>query len=48
MYIATALNMHLEDSYAGLDCIEAEVRRRIFWLLYGGERLSTEAGGRTK
>lgn len=28
--------MHEESSYEGLDPIECEVRRRIFWLLFGG------------
>lgn len=29
--------MHEESSYEGLDLIECEVRRRTFWLLFGGE-----------
>lgn len=28
--------MHEEASYDGLDPIECEVRRRCFWLLFGG------------
>ena len=28
--------MHEESSYEGLDFIECEVRRRTFWLLFGG------------
>lgn len=28
--------MHEEASYDGLDPIECEVRRRAFWLLFGG------------
>lgn len=28
--------MHEEASYEGLDPIECEVRRRTFWLLFGG------------
>ena len=28
--------MHEEPSYEGLDPIESEVRRRTFWLLFGG------------
>ena len=28
--------MHEESSYEGLDLIECEVRRRTFWLLFGG------------
>lgn len=34
--IAVTLNMHEEASYEGLDPIETEVRRRVFWLLFGG------------
>ena len=34
------LRMHEESSYEGLDLIECEVRRRTFWLLFGGEALS--------
>ena len=30
--------MHEESSYEGLDLIECEVRRRTFWLLFGGKR----------
>lgn len=36
LYMATCLRMHNEDSYEGLDYIEREVRRRAFWLLFGG------------
>jgi hypothetical protein len=35
-HIAVTLRMHEESSYDGLDPIECEVRRRIFWLLFGG------------
>jgi hypothetical protein len=28
--------MHEEAAYEGLDPIECEVRRRSFWLLFGG------------
>ena len=28
--------MHEEASYGGLDPIESQVRRRAFWLLFGG------------
>ena len=28
--------MHEEASYEGLDFVECEVRRRTFWLLFGG------------
>jgi len=31
--------MHEEVSYEGLDPIECEVRRRTFWLLFGGTSL---------
>lgn len=29
--------MHEEASYEGLDPIECEIRRRVFWLLFDGE-----------
>jgi hypothetical protein len=35
-HIAVTLRMHEESSYEGLDFIECEVRRRTFWLLFGG------------
>jgi hypothetical protein len=35
-HIAVTLRMHEESSYEGLDLIECEVRRRTFWLLFGG------------
>ena len=35
-HIAITLRMHEESSYEGLDPIECEVRRRTFWLLFGG------------
>jgi hypothetical protein len=35
-HIALTLRMHEESSYEGLDLIECEVRRRTFWLLFGG------------
>ncbi|KZS92917.1 hypothetical protein SISNIDRAFT_88982 [Sistotremastrum niveocremeum HHB9708] len=35
-HIAVTLHMHEEASYEGLDPIECEVRRRTFWLLFGG------------
>ncbi len=35
-HIAVTLRMHEENSYEGLDPIEGEVRRRAFWLLFGG------------
>ena len=36
VHIAVTLHMHEEASYKGLDPIESEVRRRVFWLLFGG------------
>lgn len=36
-HIAVTLRMHEEASYEGLDPIECEVRRRTFWLLFGGQ-----------
>ena len=39
-HIAVTLRMHEESSYEGLDLIECEVRRRTFWLLFGGKRPS--------
>jgi len=36
VHIAVTLRMHEEASYEGLDPIETEVRRRVFWLLFGG------------
>ena len=38
-HIAVTLRMHEESSYDGLDLIECEVRRRTFWLLFGGTML---------
>ncbi|KAF5369496.1 hypothetical protein D9758_002585 [Tetrapyrgos nigripes] len=37
-HIAVTLRMHEEGSYEGLDPIECEVRRRIFWLLFGADK----------
>ncbi|KAG7088236.1 hypothetical protein E1B28_012251 [Marasmius oreades] len=37
-HIAVTLRMHEESSYDGLDPIECEVRRRIFWLLFGADK----------
>lgn len=37
-HIAVTLRMHEEASYEGLDFVECEVRRRTFWLLFGGAR----------
>jgi len=38
-HIAVTLHMHEESSYEGLDPIECEVRRRTFWLLFGGKNI---------
>ena len=38
-HIAITLRMHEESSYEGLDLIECEVRRRTFWLLFGGKTI---------
>jgi len=35
-HIAVTLRMHEEAAYERLDPIESEVRRRTFWLLFGG------------
>jgi hypothetical protein len=40
-HIAVTLRMHEESSYEGLDLIECEIRRRAFWLLFGGAPTST-------
>ncbi|KAL1715407.1 fungal-specific transcription factor domain-containing protein [Schizophyllum commune] len=37
-HIAVTLRLHEESSYEGLDPIESEVRRRIFWLLFGADK----------
>ncbi|KIJ26667.1 hypothetical protein M422DRAFT_55406 [Sphaerobolus stellatus SS14] len=37
-HIAVTLHMHEEASYEGLDPIECEVRRRVFWLLFGADK----------
>jgi hypothetical protein len=36
VHIAVTLRMHEEASYEGLDPIECEIRRRMFWLIFGG------------
>jgi hypothetical protein len=36
VHLAVTLRMQEEASYKGLDPIESEVRRRMFWLLFGG------------
>lgn len=43
-HIAVTLRMHEEASYEGLDPIESEVRRRSFWLLFGGESFCHDIG----
>jgi hypothetical protein len=40
-HIAVTLRMHEEASYEGLDPIECEIRRRAFWLLFGGKRCAS-------
>ncbi|KAF8339604.1 fungal-specific transcription factor domain-containing protein [Cantharellus anzutake] len=37
-HIAVTLHMHEEASYENLDPIEAEIRRRVFWLLFGADK----------
>ncbi|KAF5339013.1 hypothetical protein D9611_008711 [Ephemerocybe angulata] len=37
-HIAVTLRLHEEASYEGLDPIECEIRRRIFWLLFGADK----------
>ncbi|KAJ7288465.1 fungal-specific transcription factor domain-containing protein [Mycena rebaudengoi] len=37
-HIAVTLRLHEEAAYEGLDPIECEVRRRIFWLLFGADK----------
>lgn len=37
-HIAVTLHMHEEASYEGLDPIECEIRRRVFWLLFGADK----------
>ncbi|KAF7365353.1 Quinate utilization pathway activator [Mycena venus] len=34
-HIAVTLRLHEEAAYEGIDPIECEVRRRVFWLLFG-------------
>lgn len=46
-HIAVTLRMHEESSYEGLDLIECEVRRRTFWLLFGGTLLFVVWSDRT-
>jgi Fungal specific transcription factor domain len=36
VHIAVSLRMHEEASYEGLDPIECEIRRRMFWIIFGG------------
>lgn len=44
-HIAVTLRMHEEASYEGLDPIECEVRRRTFWLLFGGNQCPFHLSG---
>ncbi|KAF8208788.1 fungal-specific transcription factor domain-containing protein [Mycena galopus ATCC 62051] len=37
-HIAVTLRLHEEAAYEGLDPIECEVRRRVFWLLFGADK----------
>ena len=46
-HIAVTLRMHEESSYEGLDLIECEVRRRTFWLLFGGASQSPHSSSFT-
>ena len=43
--IAVTLHMHEEASYDGLDPIETEMRRRVFWLLFGGRSPPPSSSG---
>jgi hypothetical protein len=36
VHLAITLRLHEEAAYEGLDPIECEVRKRIFWILFGG------------
>lgn len=45
-HIAITLRMHEESSYESLDPIEAEVRRRAFWLLFGADKSESILLGR--
>ena len=36
VHLAITLRLHEEAAYEGLDPIENEVRKRIFWILFGG------------
>ncbi|KAJ7505452.1 fungal-specific transcription factor domain-containing protein [Mycena galericulata] len=37
-HIAVTLRLHEEAAYEGIDPIECEVRRRVFWLLFGADK----------
>ncbi|KAJ7254326.1 hypothetical protein B0H12DRAFT_1115003 [Mycena haematopus] len=37
-HIAVTLRLHEEAAYEGLDPIECEIRRRVFWLLFGADK----------
>jgi hypothetical protein len=45
VHLAVTLRMQEEASYEGLDPIESEVRRRTFWLLFGGQFSSILSSG---
>ncbi|TFK73601.1 hypothetical protein BDN72DRAFT_166713 [Pluteus cervinus] len=45
-HIAITLRMHEESSYDCLDPVECEVRRRIFWLLFGADKSESILLGR--
>ncbi|KAJ7696030.1 fungal-specific transcription factor domain-containing protein [Mycena rosella] len=37
-HIAVTLRLHEEAAYEGIDPIECEIRRRVFWLLFGADK----------
>ncbi|KAJ7707115.1 fungal-specific transcription factor domain-containing protein [Mycena metata] len=37
-HIAVTLRLHEEAAYEGIDPIESEIRRRVFWLLFGADK----------
>ncbi|KAK4686266.1 DNA mismatch repair protein PMS2, partial [Tremellales sp. Uapishka_1] len=45
-YLAISLGLHREDTYYGLNPIEAERRRRVFFLIYNADKF--EAASRAK
>lgn len=38
VYLAMHLNLHREESYVGLDPVDSERRRRIFFLIYNADK----------